>query len=146
MKATLCLFFLIFAVKTFANESDESQVTQAKKFAPTREHSIIVTQEGYFPENIAVFEGETLRIFVSTTEDKISCLMMPTHNLFLSATPGKITSGEVKFDEIGDYEYYCPDHKIKGKVTVLERQSFKQKKMRSPAAVTKSKVWMPKDF
>lgn len=143
MKATLCLFLMIYAVKSFAAES---QVMKAKKFAPLREHSIIVTKEGYFPDKISIFEGETLRFFVSTTEEQISCLMMPTHNLFLSATPGKITSGDVKFDEIGDYEFYCPDHKIKGKVTVLERQTFKQDKMRSPAAVAKKKEWMPKDF
>ncbi len=124
--------------------SDESELFGAKKFSPLREHSIVVTREGYFPQSISLFEGETLRVFLTSTDNKKGCLMLPSHDLFLAANKGRLTSGEVKFDEPGTYQFFCPNHNIKGSIVVLKKKNKKELK-RVPAQVTNN-VWMPKEY
>lgn len=135
---TICLL-----VSYRAYSEEESFLMKSQKFDPIREHSVVVTNEGYFPQRISLFVGETLRVFLTTTEDQKGCLMMPSHKLFLAANKGRLTSGEVKFDNPGEYQYFCPNTGIKGSVVVLERK--KKKILRAPAGENRAKVWMPRE-
>ena len=94
---------------------------------PLREHSIIATNEGYFPDHISIFEGEKLRIFFTSTSEISSCLKVREKKLFLSAKKGALAEGEIIFNNPGVFEYYCPAKNLKGTITVLRktnRESF----------------------
>ena len=80
------------------------------KILPTasRDLSIIVTDEGYYPQNPTAFVGEKVRIFVTSTTDKPSCLILRNKEVFLEAKKGELSEGEVFLDRVGDIEIYCP--------------------------------------
>ena len=110
----------------------------------TREVSVIVTDYGYFPEKFSVFEGETVKFFVTNTSKDSSCMMVAGHKVFLAAQKGKITEGKATFEKAGEYNIYCPTHSNKAKITVLKKKSLKQM-TRKPASV-KKKYWMPREY
>lgn len=135
---------IALSVRAYSAETEKSRF-EAKKFDPLREHSIIVTEGGYFPKTISLFKGETLKIYLTASDVDQSCLMLPSHEIFLSANKGRVTSAEATFEEPGEYSFFCPNNNIRGMVTVLERKKKKPKIERSPATYTK-KEWMPKEL
>lgn len=92
-----------------------------QKTFPIRERAIIATKEGYYPQHINIFANEKLRLFLSTTSGKSTCLVLPDFNLFMSAGQGEIDEETILFKRSGTYEFYCPTNKIKGKITVQKR-------------------------
>jgi len=120
---------------------------EAKSFAvPVREHSIIVTPEGFYPKQISLFAGEKLKLFVTSTLDKPSCFMMKGKDIFLPAKKGEIAEGSVYFKKPGKFRYYCPTGKISGVITVLERHSDKLKRSRGIASgKSRRRKWLPKE-
>lgn len=112
---------------------------------PMREISIIFSDEGYYPKSISVFEGEKVRFFVTSTTEKPHCFIVESHKLFLSATKGKISEGEVHFDRPGKFSFYCPSSKNDGRVVVLEKKD--KKDGRAVASEKKDPMkWVPKDY
>ena len=133
MKTLLFLFLVNFSLMVFAET----------KVQPTREISIIFSEEGYYPKSIAVFEWEKVRFFVTSTTDKPNCFIVESHKVFLSATKGKISEGEVTFDKPGSFSFYCPSSKNDGRVVVLETK----KPERAIASEKKDPLkWVPKDY
>lgn len=133
MKTLLFLFLVNFSLMVFAET----------KVQPTREISIIFSEEGYYPKSISVFEGEKVRFFVTSTTDKPNCFIVESHKVFLSATKGKIAEGEVTFDKPGSFSFYCPSSKNDGRVVVLETK----KPERAVASEKKDPLkWVPKDY
>ncbi|MBT3979915.1 MAG: hypothetical protein HOE90_01100 [Bacteriovoracaceae bacterium] len=86
-----------------------------------REISVIVTDHGYYPDRISIFEGEEVRFFVTSTKKTASCFTLKEKNVFLSALSGSVNEALVSFDVLGEIEYFCPSEKFKGKITVLPR-------------------------
>ena len=118
-------------------------VQSETKMQPTREISVIFTEEGYYPRSISVFEGEKVRFFVTSTTDKPHCFIVESHKVFLSATKGKISESEVTFDKPGTFSFYCPSSKNDGRVVVLETK----KPERAVASEKKDPIqWVPKDY
>ncbi|RLA63065.1 MAG: hypothetical protein DRQ88_07405 [Epsilonproteobacteria bacterium] len=137
----IVILSVIFTFNVYAQVFHRFQV-------PLREHSIIATKSGYFPDHISIFEGEKLKLFFTTTSNIPSCLKIREKKLFLSAKKGTIAEGEITFKHSGVFEYYCPAGKLKGTITVLRKanssgpyqgrtiQSVREKKQRQ---------WRPKD-
>jgi plastocyanin len=113
----------------------------AKKAQPTREISIIVTKEGYYPKSISVFEGEKVKFFVTSTVEDPSCVIVESHKVFMAANKGKVTEGETVFDKAGDFAFYCPSSKNDGKIVVLKKHVPKR-----DIAAEKADVWMPREY
>ena len=109
-----------------------------------REISVIVTDEGYYPEKLAVFQGERVRFFITSTTKKPSCFMMNSQEIFLSAELGKITEAVAYFDRSGSYNFFCPTGKLKGKLTVLPKRVQVKREIASKKSKDIIKVWMPK--
>jgi plastocyanin len=109
-----------------------------------REVSVIVTKEGYYPNSVTVFQGETVKFFVTSTVEAPDCFLIQGHEVFLAANKGKITEGQTKFNNPGTYSFYCPSSKHQGKVTVI-RKSVPQP-VRKMASENDSSVWIPKDY
>lgn len=136
MKNLFFLSLVIFSSSLWA------QVT------PMREIAIIFSDEGYYPKSISVFEGEKVRFFITSTTEKPHCFIVESHKLFLSATKGKISEGEVFFDRPGQFSFYCPSSKNDGRVVVIEtKKKETDKTQRSVASEKKDPMmWVPKDY
>ena len=120
---------------------------EAVMATPTREFSVIVTKEGYYPRRISLFAGERLRLFVTNLTDEQNCLIVTGHNIFLAAQKGNITEGEALFDRPGVYPFYCPSSKFNGQITVIEKKKkvvVQQRGIASEKSAVPA-VWMPKD-
>ncbi len=113
---------------------------------PVREYSIIATNEGYYPRHITSFEGEDVKLYLTTTLQNPSCLILPDKEVYLTANIGKITEAKFRTQKAGDYEFYCPNGKITGKLTVLKK--IPKENLYKKTSVKKKKIenWMPKEF
>jgi len=110
-----------------------------------REVSVIVTAEGYYPKSLTVFQGESVKFYVTSTVEAPDCFLLQGHEVFLAANKGKITEAQTKFEHTGVYNYYCPSSKHQGKVTVLKKfvpQAAPARKMASEDPA----VWVPKEY
>lgn len=124
---------------------DDAPFFKKKKFiSPKRQQSIIVTPEGFYPEQFSVFSGDRVRFFVTATSDSKECFIIKGKEIFLSAEKGKVSEGSVIFNSPGVFQYYCPTNKFRGKITVLERPEKIRERQREIASET-VKVWMPKN-
>ncbi len=112
-----------------------------EKVQPTREISIIVTKEGYYPKSLSVFEGEKVKFYVTSTLDEPHCMIVEGHKVFLAANKGKVTEAEATFDKAGEFAFYCPSSKSDGKIVVMKKFSPKRE-----IASEKSEVWTPKEY
>lgn len=113
---------------------------------PERMQSVIVTNEGFYPNVIQIFSGETLKLFVTSTTNKPSCLTIPKKNVFLSANRGEVTESTVIFSAPGTYELTCPVGGIKGKIVVQEHPISRRERIRREIASEKRvKIWRPRD-
>jgi hypothetical protein len=111
---------------------------------PTREVSIIVTKEGYYPKSISVFEGEKIKFYVTSTVEEPGCMIVESHKVFLAANKGKVTEGEAIFDKAGEFAFYCPSSKNDGKVVVLKKHVPKREIASEKSR--ESMVWTPKEY
>ena len=109
---------------------------------PRREISVIVTQEGYYPKNLTVFQGEKVKFYVTSTVEQPDCLLVQGHKIFLAANKGKIAEAEATFDTAGEFSFYCPSSKHDGKITVLKKSDPN----RGLAGQSDPEVWTPKDY
>ena len=108
---------------------------------PLREIAVIVTKEGYYPKSLSVFEGEKVKLYVTSTVEDPHCLIVESHKVFMAANKGKVTEAEVVFDTAGEFAFYCPSSKNDGKIVVLRKREAKRE-----VASEKSSVWMPKEY
>jgi plastocyanin len=128
----------------------EYEFANAKKFdVPVRELAVIATVEGFYPEAFSIFAGEKIRFFLTTTSNTPSCLIIGEKELYLSATKGNVSEGTVFFEKAGNYKFYCPTNKIKGRLTVIKRPRTAEEVLdarnRKVASENKIKVWYPKE-
>lgn len=110
---------------------------------PTREISIIVTKEGYYPKNLTVFQGEKVKFYVTSTVEESSCLIVQGHKVFLAAAKGKVAEGEASFENPGTFAFYCPATKYDGTVTVIKKS---EPRTRVIAGEKDPELWVPKDY
>lgn len=129
-------FILLLVFIPFFAMAVEGQKTQ-----PTREISIIVTKEGYYPKSLSVFEGEKVKFYVTSTLDEPHCMIVEGHKVFLAANKGKVTEAEATFDKSGEFAFYCPSSKSDGKIVVMKKYVPKRE-----IASEKSDVWTPKEY
>ncbi len=125
-----------------------SAITSAADLlVPERSLSIIASRESFYPEKLAVFVGEKIHLFFTTTEVDSSCFMLDQFNIFLGARRGKIAETELYFDRPGRFKFYCPKNKLQGEFVVLEapKKSIKKTRMRKIASERQRqvKLWMP---
>lgn len=130
----------------FEIERNRALASAETKITPTKEFSIIVTKEGYYPKTISVFEEEKVRLFVTNLTNEPNCVIVTGHELFLAAEKDKITEGEVVFKKHGVYPFYCPSSKHRGDITVIQRKKkVIERKVASEEGPNKEGPWMPKE-
>lgn len=137
MKFVVVLLFLLLT----AAHAQSGQ----KSVQPTREISIIVTKEGYYPKSVSVFEGEKVKFYVTSTVEEPNCMIVESHKVFMAANKGKVTEAEVVFDKAGEFAFYCPSSKNDGKVVVLKK-FVANREIASEKEGNKPSVWIPKEY
>ena len=152
----LFLFLCILISSTLAAEVLPEPEVKAKTVTiPTREVSVIVTKEGYYPEKVTVFEGEKVKFFVTSTLEEPNCMVVESHEVFMAATKGKVTEAEAHFKHAGEFQFYCPSSKNNGKIIVLKKSEPKreiasvkapslEKKEEVVEKKTDADVWIPR--
>jgi plastocyanin len=149
MSKLIMVFMILQANLVFALDYGENTYNKGEKLeVPRRDHSIIISPEGYYPSHISIFQGEKVRFFVTNTDEESSCLLLPDKKLYMEVRKGEISEGEAVFEKPGTYPFYCPKGKIKGQIVVLEKI---QDKIRRQVAQQNSerksliKIWRPRD-
>lgn len=154
MKKLVCirLFFCLIVPILFMG------MAWSKSFKnPLREISVIVTNEGFYPNKIAVFEGERVRFFVTSTVEEPQCMVIDRHKIFLGAVKGKMSEGEAIFNTPGKYKFYCPSSKAKGSLTVIGKSGKTVTKVKKVVTESESKrtvagkvddpaFWIPRNY
>jgi hypothetical protein len=142
MKYQKLLFSLVFFT-SYSLMALDYKSFEAKSYTfPQRNMAVIASDEGYYPSNLVIFEGEKIQLSVTSTSKEPSCFILQEKGVFLEAAKGKVSEAAIQFPHAGIYKFHCPTQKIEGKVTVLEKikpQVEPVDMKRSPA------VWMPKD-
>jgi hypothetical protein len=98
------------------------------------------------------FVGERVQIYLTSTTDYPSCLMMPEKSVFMSARKGELSEKVTFFSKSGVVKFSCPNGNIKGEFVVLKKRTNLKKagdEIRRASIdekiVPKIKVWLPKD-
>lgn len=141
-------FLSILLFSTFIQNGMAEELTkpESQKLAhPTREISIIVTKEGYYPKSISVFEGEKVKFYVTSTVEEPNCVIVESHKVFMAANKGKVTESETIFDKAGEFAFYCPSSKNDGKVVVLKK-AMPKRDVASEKKGDEPSVWMPREY
>ncbi len=122
----LCFFFLAIGVSVFygftvpGHEShlDPSRVTTDAPFAnpaiiqraPGRYDAYIRAQIWSFvPNEIKVPAGSTVTFYM-TTPDVMHGFMIERTNINVMALPGQVTKISARFDEPGEYRFFCHEY------------------------------------
>ncbi len=138
---SIIIFVLMFSVTV------QADVFKEKSFKrPTREVSIIITEDGFYPNKVMAFQGEKVRFFVTSTVDDSQCFLLQKHEVFLSAEKGKVNEGETLLDHAGRFKFYCPSSKFEGYLTVFEKFKAEAKQKRDIASDSKPNYWLPRDY
>lgn len=153
MRSLLTLIMLTTITLPVAKSQVYDHHSFQKFKAPQRDFSVIVTNEGYYPDRMIVFEGEKVRFFVTSTTTDSKCFILEDHEVFLPANKGKISEAEVVLDKAGEYSFYCPSFAHRGKLVVLgerERAQPVVKVNRDPASSTSLRQneqgWVPREY
>lgn len=139
-------FFIALVVFLWSFHVKSEGLTETYFKNPTREISIIIAPEGYYPKHIPVFTNEKIKIYLTSTlpGHLNTCLMVPEKSLFMSVTKGKISEGTISFKKDGVYKFYCPTGKIEGKFIVY-RKGLKKEVRANIGGKSYKKEWMPRE-
>lgn len=116
---------------------------------PLREISVIVTDDGFYPNKIMAFQGEKVRFYITSTSKKSQCFVLQKHEIFVAAEKGVVNEAEVIVDHPGRFRFYCPSSKFNGHFTVFEKFSSEQEQARGVASESEEgqvKHWIPRDY
>lgn len=138
MKTLLLITFLI--PSAFAKDFGEKTFDK-----PVREISVIVTDDGFYPNKMMAFEGERIKFFITSTSKKSQCFVLQKHEVFVAADKGMVNESEVVVENAGKFKFYCPSFPHHGHLTVFEKFAAEEKENREPAS-EKPKYWLPRDY
>jgi len=139
----LSLFMLSLSFSSeFRGHGLDSKVEYFR--SPRRQHSIIISESGYLPKNISIFEGESIDFFITSIDSESACMVINEVNMFVSSRKGQVVNYRADFESAGKYKFYCPATKHHGHVTVLPK--VKKQPKRSIASIKEKQEWIPKDY
>ena len=134
-------FFMILSFSAMAIDFEEKYYER-----PVREVSIIVSETGFFPDQMLAFEGEKLKFFVTSTSKKSQCMVLQKHELFVAAEKGIVNEAEVTVEHPGKFRFYCPSFGHEGWLTVVKKGNTSQEVRKPASEDEKPKYWTPRDY
>ncbi len=137
----LIVFYILFSL-CFSAISKEKE----RNFkVPKRVISIIVSEEGFYPNSLSVFRGEEIELYATSVTDKPSCLMIKDHDVFLGLKKGEIKGIEFTVEKAGNFSLYCPSVRSSGEMVVIDNKKIIKVK-RSSASVSEIDAWIPREY
>jgi len=125
--AYFCLgAFLVVCSKTLFAILPSHLDFDKKYEIPLREVAIILTDEGYYPQNIQFFVGENVRIYLTSTRTKPGCFYIPEKNVFQAVDPKKLAIVELFFEREQKLSFMCPTGKSIGQIVVAKHPRVKK--------------------
>ena len=137
----LLIFILFTSFSAAAIDFEEKYYER-----PVREVSIIVTDTGFFPDQMMAFEGEKLKFFVTSTSKKSQCMVLQKHELFLAAEKGIVNEAEVTVEHPGKFRFYCPSFGHEGWLTVFKKGNANEEARKPASEEEKPNYWLPRDY
>lgn len=108
-----------------------------------QEISVIVSDQGYFPNRLFVTQGTQVRLFLTTTSKNTLCFMLDKMGVKKGVQPSKVEEVLFTPEVPGDYRFYCPVKSIDGILTVRETPRIEQS-LRGLASGENTNVEPPK--
>lgn len=140
----ILLFTVLVSFESMATELNQN-FKKRKYDKPLREVSVIVGDDGFYPNKIVAYEGERIHFFITSSTKKSQCFVLQKHEVFVSAEFGTINETDVVLEHPGRYKFYCPSHKFEGFLTVLSKDKPQDEISRTVAS-EKPKYWTPRDY
>lgn len=138
---SVIFIFSILSLNVLAIDFDEKYYEQ-----PVREVSIIVSDTGFFPDQMMAFEGEKIKFFITSTSKKSQCMVLQKHELFMAAEKGVVNEAEVTVDHPGKFRFYCPSFGHEGWLTVFKKGEVEETRKPANVEEEKPKYWLPRDY
>ncbi len=145
MKKLLFVFFILSQIAVAQDKLLEKNFKKKTYEFPLREVSIIVSEDGFFPNKIMAFQGERIHFYITSTSKKAQCFVLQKHEVFVSAEKGSVNEAEIIVDRAGRFKFYCPSAKYEGHLTVFEKYAPEEEIQRSIAS-EKPNYWLPRDY
>lgn len=136
-KTVFFISIFIFACSLFASEEREY----------IQKRSLIIKDGLFYPDNLQMFEGESLHLMVGNFMGHSTCLANEGKKFFINVSPGNVIEQRIKFDDIGDFVFTCPGLKSQMLIQVRPKPLLMEKKPsyanRMPASIPDG-VWAPR--
>lgn len=147
----MILFFILIVEVGYSDDIIIEKDFQEKTYKnPLREFSVIITENGYYPNNLVAYVGERVRFYITTTSKKSECFILQKHEVFISAQKGRLNEGDTLVENSGRYKFYCPASEHKGFLTVFDKNDVKKetatRDIASEPKDTKPRYWTPRDY
>lgn len=94
---------------------------QAEKYG-VQEHSIIVTDKGYFPNKVVVRRNIPVNLYLTATDSQNLCFVMKNdeYNFHRGVGSKRIETISFKPTRPGPYKFHCPIQHIEGTLIVRD--------------------------
>lgn len=141
-------FFILIFLSLQIQGLERSYFLGEKFETARRNVAIIASDSGFYPKRPMVFVGEKVTIYITSTTERPSCLIIKGKEVYLEAQRGEVSKGEVFFQNPGIYEFHCPASGHKGEFVVLEHPRDKRSRIQRNLASKMSKrvkIWRPRD-
>lgn len=149
-RLTLVTLMMMVILPVYGSEAKSTPDDAYWFEGPYRELSIILTDDGYYPQRLNVFRGEKIRFYLANTGREDRCFMIQDKGIFTPVRKGEFKVVEVEFTHEEVLNFHCPVGNMRGKISVLEhpREIRQKRRMRELASESKTrapKVWMPRE-
>ena len=115
MKCLYLMLLCAFIVPMSANAQELSSRFKRKNFVfPQRDLSVIVGEDGFYPNHLVAFKGEKIRLFITSSSKKDSCFVLQKHEVFIAAENSVVNEAEFVADQSGRFRFYCPSSDFEG--------------------------------
>lgn len=98
----------------------ETPIPQPTLRSTLQEISVIVSDQGFYPERIVLTQGTPVKMYLITPAKVPLCFMVDEWGIRKGVKPGKIEEISFTPDQPGNFRFYCPVKSIEGKITVRE--------------------------
>lgn len=97
----------------------KSRIEKKKAFG-LQEISIVATPSGFYPQNVIVYPGTPIRLYMTATQKGSHCLMQDDVKLFRQIRSQQLEEAQFTFKKPGVYRFYCPVTQFEGSFIVKE--------------------------
>lgn len=127
-----------------------AQEEQAWFEASKREIAIIITDEGFYPRNFSVFQGEKITFYLTSTAREDRCFMIQQKGLFVPIYKNQLKVVDVEFEREETLDFHCPVGNMRGKISVLEhpehrRDRLQKRELASESVTRQPTIWLPRE-